>query len=217
MRRLSSWQRFLPALLVIAATSVVIHARNRAERVPHHRDFRLFPMVLGSWAGTDIPLSAEELSVLGTGDFLLRDYQKNRNDVPVNLFLAYYASQRSGDTIHSPRHCLPGSGWTTLKSGQIRMQGTDGSSISVNRYVVGNGADRALVLYWYQSHGHVTSSEYWAKVFLVADAIRMNRTDGALVRVLTSFTNENDEEKAEHRAVEFARQIVPLLDSHIPR
>jgi EpsI family protein len=216
MRRLTSWQRFLPALLVIAATVMAMHARNLAETVPHHRDFRLFPMVLGSWTGTDLPLSAEELSVLGTGDFLLRDY-RDRNDFPVNLFLAYYPSQRSGDTIHSPRNCLPGSGWTSLNSGQIQIQRFDGSYMTVNHYLVGNGADRALVLYWYQAHGRVTSSEYWAKVFLVADAIRMNRTDGALVRVLTSFTNGNDEEKAEHRAAEFARQIVPLLDSHIPR
>jgi EpsI family protein len=215
MRRLTSWQRFLPALLVIAATAIAMHARNLAETVPHHRDFCLFPMVLGSWAGTDIPLSAEELSVLGTGDFLLRDYQQSL--VTVNLFLAYYPSQRSGDTIHSPQHCLPGSGWTALKSGQIQIQRFDGSSMTVNQYVVGNGADRALVLYWYQAHGRVISSEYRAKVFLVAGAIRMNRTDGALVRVLTSITNEEDEEKAEHRAVDFVRQIVPLLDSHIPR
>jgi EpsI family protein len=216
MKGLLPWQRFLPVLLLVSLTALVLQARNYTETILPRREFNLFPMTLGAWKATDIPLSPEELSILGPGDFLLRDYER-KDELPMNLFLAYYRSQRSGDTIHSPRNCLPGSGWATLKLGRIQIQRPDGASMLVNRYVVGNGSDRMLVLYWYQAHRRVTDSEYWAKLFLVEDAIRMNRTDGALVRVTTPFVNENDDVTAEKRAVEFTERILPLLDSYIPQ
>jgi EpsI family protein len=216
MRRLLPWQRFLPVLLLVSLTAVVLQARYYTETILPRREFNLFPMTLGAWGASDIALSPEELSILGPGDFLLRDYQRT-DEFPVNLFFAYYRSQRSGDTIHSPRNCLPGSGWAPLKLGRIQIPRPDRTPMIVNRYIVGKGSDRMLVLYWYQAHGRVTGSEYWAKLFLVEDAIRMNRTDGALVRVTTPFVNENDDASAEKRAVEFTEQILPLLDSYIPQ
>jgi EpsI family protein len=211
------WRHFLPALLLVFLTALALQARNYAEIVTPRRALSLFPTTLGAWtAKADIPLSPEELSILGHGDFLLRDYERPEES-PLNLFLAYYSSQRSGDTIHSPRNCLPGSGWTTLKLGRLQIQRPNGTAMMVNRYVVGNGSDRMLVLYWYQAHGRVTGSEYWAKIFLVEDAIRMNRTDGALVRVAIPFGTVEDEARAEKRAVEFTKGIAPLLDSYIPQ
>jgi len=210
------WRHFLPALLLISLTALVLQARNYAETVTPRRELNLFPATLDAWTAKDIPLSPEELSILGPGDFLLRDYERG-DDSPINLFLAYYSSQRSGDTIHSPRNCLPGSGWTTLKLGSLQIERPSGTAMVVNRYIVGSGSDRMLVFYWYQAHGRVTGSEYWAKIFLVEDAIRMNRTDGALVRVATPFGTGDDEARAEKRAVEFTKRIVPLLDSYIPQ
>ena len=216
MSPLVPWRHFAPAILLLATTAAALHAWDLKETVPQHRHFDSFPVEVGVWAGVNTPLSREELAVLGEGDFLLRDYRDSREE-PINLFLAYYASQRTGDTIHSPRNCLPGSGWTPLTSGRMQIWRTDGHSVSVNRYVVGRGADRMLVLYWYQAHGRIMASEYWAKILMVSDSVRMNRSDGALIRVATPFAAASEEGFAEDRATSFAKQVLPLLDSYIPQ
>jgi len=216
MKLLAPWRNFLPIILVFALTAGLIQARAHREIVPLHGDFSSFPTRINGWVGTDIPMLPEELAALGKGDFLVRDYTRG-TEIPINLFLAYYPSQRSGDTIHSPRNCLPGAGWTPVQAGKIQIPGYEGTSMTVNRYVVGRGSERMLVLYWYQAHGRVTSSEYWAKIFLVTDSLRLNRTDGALVRILTSYDDDEGASKAEARVLQFTGRVLPLLDAHIPR
>src|SRR5262249_2840447 len=120
-------------------------------------------------------------------------------------------------TIHSPKNCLPGAGWTPVQSDRIPLQRADGSRMTVNRYILGNGEHKLLALYWYQAHGRVVASEYDARFFLVADAIRMNRTDGSLVRILTPIASAADSTSAEARAEQFAKSILPDLDQFIPR
>lgn len=211
------WKRFLPVLILIAATAALLQAHERPEIVPPHNALSNFPMQIGSWSGTPLSLSADELAVLGPGEFLLRDYQQPANEPSVNLYIAYFPSQRTGDTIHSPKNCLPGAGWVPDESTRMAIQTAAGGSILVNRYIISKGLTRALVLYWYQAHGRVTPSEYWAKIFLVTDAIRMNRTDGALVRVVTEIPAGESEGVTQTRALSFTHRILPLLDSYIPR
>lgn len=196
-------------------TASFLHSRTRREIVPTRLDLSSFPTRVEDWRGTDIPLLPEERTVLGDGDFLVRDYTRG-TEIPVNLYVAYYPTQRSGDTIHSPRNCLPGAGWSPLQAGKIQIPERDGSAIAVNRYIVGKGPERMFVLYWYQAHGRVTPSEYWAKIFLLKDSMRLNRTDGALVRILSSYDIPG-EASAEARTLEFTKGIVPLLDSYLPR
>ncbi|HTZ75600.1 MAG TPA: EpsI family protein [Candidatus Aquilonibacter sp.] len=212
-----SWKRFVPVLLLIAVTAALLQAHERPEVVPPHKSLTDFPMELSSWSGTALSLSPDELAVLGPGEFLVRDYQRRDTEPPVNLYIAYFPSQRTGDTIHSPKNCLPGAGWTPDEATHLAIAKGDGSSIVVNRYIVSKGLSRALVLYWYQAHGRVTPSEYWAKIFLVTDAIRMNRTDGALVRLVTEIPAGTADAAAQTRTLAFAHQILPLLDSYIPR
>jgi EpsI family protein len=216
MKPFAPWRNFWPIILLMSATAGLLQGRAEHEKEPRRLDFSSFPTRIGGWVGTDIGLLPEELAVLGKGDFLVREYTRG-TELPMNLFLAYYPSQRSGDTIHSPRNCLPGAGWTPLKAGKILIPSSKGSSMTVNRYIVGKGSERMLVLYWYQGQGRVTPSEYWAKIFLVTDSMRLNRTDGALIRVLTSYGAEGDELMAEARAIEFTQKIIPMLDAHIPR
>ena len=211
-----TWKRLLPVLLLIAGTAALLQAHERPEIVPQHKQLSAFPMQINSWSGTPLSLTADELAVLGPGEFLLRDYQRPANEPSVNLYIAYFPSQRTGDTIHSPKNCLPGAGWVPDESTRMAIQ-TAGGSILVNRYIISKGLTRALVLYWYQAHGRVTPSEYWAKIFLVTDAIRMNRTDGALVRVVTDIPPGASDSSAQTRALGFTHQILPLLDSYIPR
>jgi EpsI family protein len=217
MVRLSSWQRFLPVLIILLLTAVVLQARGWIEYVPSHVQLSDFPSRLGSWEGVPRYLTPGEQKVLGPGEFLLRDYFRSSSEPAVNLFIAYYPSQRSGDVIHSPQNCLPGSGWTPMQMERVPLSLPDGGKIIVNRAVIAQGLDRQLVYYWYQAHGRVTPSEYWAKIYLVTDAVRMNRTDGSMVRVVTPIPSDSSETAAENRAMAFINLVLPQLDRFIPR
>lgn len=212
-----SWARFSLLALLLISTLGLLRARDREEVLPNHASLRDFPLSLGDWHGKDLQMSTEVLEVLGPGDFLLRDYFSASHRRATNLFIAFFPSQRKGDTIHSPKNCLPGSGWVPVESTRMWIGGQDGHKIEVNRYLVEKGSDRALVLYWYQAHGRVTPSEYKAKYHLVADAIRMNRSDGALIRISTPLKNDESIPEAETRIIRFAQMVEPLLDSYAPK
>jgi EpsI family protein len=120
--------------------------------------------------------------------------------------------------MHSPLNCLPGAGWSPVSFRRMDIDvpanGSVERRINVNRYVIEKGVDRQLVLYWYQAHGRVVASEYWGKFYLVLDAIRTNRTDGALVRIVAPIRSSEDD--AEAQAVAFAQALFPLLGKYLP-
>jgi len=210
--------RFSLAVIVVALTAILLQARGRTEIVPAHQPLASLPVRLGSWEGRDIPIDKATLDILGPGDFLLRGYSESTGDLPyVDLFLAYFPSQRAGDTIHSPKHCLPGAGWAPEENDRVSIALPGHPPVPANRYVIAKAGDRKLVLYWYWAHDRGVASEYWAKYYLVADAIRMNRSDGALVRITTDMFPGETAEAAERRMAPFTSEIVPLLDHYIPR
>jgi EpsI family protein len=217
MNRLGSWKQFLPVILLLGATCFLLEARGRNEVLPPHQSLSAFPMQIENRQAIDRPLSSGEREVLGPGEFLVRDYVSISGEPLVNLYIAFFPSQRMGDVIHSPKNCLPGSGWAPIEFEHLSVQRSDGSPISINRYIIAKGADRELVFYWYQAHGRVTPSEYWAKIFLVADAIHLNRSDGALVRVVVPITSASNEGVVQATALKFVHQILPMLDTYIPR
>jgi EpsI family protein len=137
---------------------------------------------------------------------------------PIGLYVGYYGSQRQGDTMHSPLNCLPGAGWSPVSfrrmSISVPSSAEASRDITVNRYVIEKGLDRQLVLYWYQGHGRVVASEYLGKIYMVLDAIRTNRTDGAMVRIIAPIVT--DEAHAEAQAVGFAQVLFPLLGRYLP-
>jgi len=156
--------------------------------------------------------------VLGHGDFLLRDYRNQEQPGPAaNLFIAYFPSQRTGDTLHSPQNCLPGAGWTPIEFSRITLAIPGYKPLAANRYVIAKGDSRQFVLYWYWAHDRGVASEYWAKYYLVADSIRMHRSDGALVRITTVIAPGETADAAQQRLLPFTREIVPLLANYIPR
>jgi EpsI family protein len=212
-----SWIRFSLLALLLAATLGLLRAREREEILPSHSSLADFPATLGDWRGSDLEMSAGVRETLGPGEFLFRDYVNMRQRQVANLFVAFFPSQRQGDTIHSPKNCLPGSGWIPTQSSRSWITLQDGRSIEVNKYLVEKGTDRAVVLYWYQSHGRVTPSEYKAKYHLVADSIAMNRSDGAMIRITTFPASGESIPNTEARAVQFAQLAVPLLENYIPR
>jgi EpsI family protein len=209
--------RFIPVALLMGATALFVHGRGTGEQLPPRKDLASFPDQIGEWSGTTLTIRAEVLDVLGPGEYSQRLYRNPNEDRYIDLLLAYVPNQRTGDWLHSPKHCLPGAGWVPVVENRLLLARPGGGQITVNRYVIAKGLDQQLVLYWYQSHGRVVASEYWAKLYLVEDAIRLNRTDGALVRVTTPVSGSESLESGERRAVAFATQLLPILDEYIPR
>jgi EpsI family protein len=209
--------RFVLAAALLAATAIYLQARGRNETpLPPHKDVTDFPPVIGDWRGGEpIPFDADTLKVLGPGRFLERLYE--HPGLPaIDLLLEYFPSQRTGDTMHSPKHCLPGAGWEPTQSSVLWLTGPDGKSEGVNDYVIAKGEEKEVVLYWYQAHGRVVASEYRAKFYLVWDAMRMDRTDGSMIRVITAVAPGETVERARDRAAGFAEEVLPMLGSYIP-
>ena len=161
-----------------------------------------FPETIGAWqrTGVDRILDDETMKVLRASDYLLRDFRKPNGPV-ANLYVGYYASQRTGATYHSPLNCLPGSGWMLSEPGKATVTLPDGTSFVANKYVIQNGEFKSLMVYWYEGRGRSVSSEYWGKVYTVLDSVRMRRSDGGMVRVTVPITNS--EAAAEQSAIEF--------------
>jgi EpsI family protein len=209
---------FVLATGLILLTAILLQARGRNEIISSRLPLSSFPVQLGNWKGKDIALDKETLDVLGPGDFLVRGYRDPDSDLPyVDLFLAYFPSQRTGDTIHSPKHCLPGAGWIPEENDRVTISLPGQSLFPANRYVISKAGTRKLVLYWYWAHDRGVASEYWAKFYLVKDAIRMNRSDGALVRIMVDMFPGETPDAAQQRLRPFTSAVVPLLDDYIPR
>ena len=211
------WLRFFLAAALLVACGIFLEVRSAGEDSRPRLALKNFPIQIQGWEGSTIPIAADVRAVLGPGDFLERLYHHSDGGAPVDLFLAYFPSQRSGDTVHSPKNCLPGGGWTPIAASHMSMKAPDGKPFTVNRYLIAKGLDRMLVLYWFEEQGRPVASEYWAKAYLVADAIRENRTDGALIRVATPLAPEESPTSGEKRAVRFAENVLPLLPAYIPR
>jgi EpsI family protein len=209
--------RFLLVVFLIGGTGLFLRARSGAEDIPDRQPFPAFPNQIDGWTGKDIKLLPDTLRVLGSGEFLHRVYFRSANEPYIDLFLAYFPTQRTGSTWHSPQNCLPGAGWVPTEGSRIQVQAGNGHQVTVNRYIIAKGLERQLVHYWYQAHGRVVASEYWAKFYLVADAVRLNRSDGALVRVVTPVSAGEDLQAADRRLTQFSQAVLGRLDPYIPR
>ena len=210
--------RFWIVAVIMLATALVLQAHSRNEFFPPRESLRSLPPQIDGWTGTDSVLDQDTLDILGPGEFLVRDYENaSQPQAWVNLYIAYFPTQKAGDTIHSPNHCLPGAGWVPTSREVVQIARPDGSSFPVNRYVVSKSGDRELVLYWFQAHGRAVASEYWAKYYLVSDSVRMNRSDGGLVRLLTPMLDGESPDAAQARMMKLGSQFLPLLDNYIPR
>ena len=182
------------------------------QRLPEHlqRPLATVDRTLGAWDGRDNPaLPAAELAALGTSSYLARTYQNDRK--ALDLFVAFYPLQRAGESMHSPKNCLPGSGWEVWRHGTITVP-IDGRPVTINRYGVENGPKRMIVLYWYQTSDRIVADEYYAKAYLIWDALRHGRTSGSIVRIALP-----DEPWALDAGVEFSSRLIPLIQACLPR
>lgn len=213
--------KFARMLPLVASTSVlcigaliVFSISGRSEIIPERVRFVAFPMHLADWQGHLSSLDASTEQFLKVDDYVLADYNRVGGR-PVNLYVAYYASQRTNESPHSPIVCLPGGGWSITLLQRKAFEGSAGA-FPYNRVVIQNGAKRDLVYYWFEERGRAVADEYLAKWYLLKDSIVKNRTDGALIRLVTPIGSEESEAQADNRIQSFMRIALPRLASFLP-
>jgi EpsI family protein len=162
---------------------------------------RIAPEVAGWTAVRDQTLPASTLHALDATSYLSRGYRKDSKEL--DLFIAFYAQQRAGESMHSPKHCLPGAGWEIWKHDSALVS-TNGRQYEVNKYSIQNSGTRMLMLYWYQSKSRIIDSEYLGKILLAQDTILTGRTAGSIVRIMLP-----DLPSAGAEGVAFAAGLIP--------
>jgi EpsI family protein len=211
--------RVIIVIACLLLSAGLVARSDRFEQPPNRESFATFPSVVGTWRGGPAEkLPDRVLEVLGVDDYVTRVYYTPEH-VGVGLYIGYWESQRTGDTIHSPLNCLPGAGWEPTSQTKIQIPDSrhPGEMLTVNRLIVEKGLERQLVLYWYQSHGRIVASEYSSKFYLVADAVRLNRTDGAIVRVIAEADGPGDSGgRGEATARRFIADLLPVLSPFLP-
>jgi len=208
--------RAKPAMAVtvlLAAEIVLFYALPTKEHIPSPPPLEVFATNFGPWTMTrEYPLAPDAEALLKADDTLTRDYRGPAN---VELFVAFFKSQRAGVTPHSPKLCLPANGWAEESSRivSISVPG-EPAPIPVNRYIVEKDEQRKLVLYWFQNWRRATADEYLSKLYLIYDSIRYRRSDEALIRVVTAFNGDADA-AAEQHAIQFLQDIYQPLKQQI--
>lgn len=201
---------------VLVAQAVVFYTLSHGEAVLATQPLSAFPRQIGSWQMVSEGVVEPEIrAVINADDYLTRDYASHSSRLPANLFIEYFQTQRTGRTPHTPKNCLPGTGWVAASAAIVPLTVPgEPQPVPVNRYVVAKGENKSLVMYWYQSHGRVVASEYKAKMYTVADALRFNRTDTAMVRVVVPI--DGSEEEASAAAVSFIKAFFGQLRAFLP-
>jgi exosortase D (VPLPA-CTERM-specific) len=218
VRRRTLPRSFIAACgMLLAFVALALLIPRPIEIFPARASLIEFPMKLGVWSGRRDSLEGIYVDELKFDDYLLANYDEGSGR-PVNLYIAYYNSQRKGEAVHSPRSCLPGGGWQLRDFGQRRLDNVmvDGRPLRVNRTLIELGDQRQLVYYWFQQRGRVITNEFAVKWYLFWDALTRHRTDGALVRLIVALPTTSNEAAAEARLVDLAGRIAPTLTRYVP-
>ena len=210
--------------VVVAVTMLLmtwgsIQLLSHGEPTLSKKPFSQFPLAINDkWRGKELGMEQSVLDILKLSDYMMRVYLPPQGAqvpaTPLWLYVGYYQSQRTGSTYHSPKNCLPGSGWQFVETDQVVVPVADAQSIQINKVLIQKGLDKQLILYWYQDRGRVIASEYWAKGYMIWDAMTQNRTDGSLVRISVPVTTTTED--AYQYSLGFLRDVWPLLLDYMP-
>ncbi len=203
--------------LLLVGQAAAYHKFTRNEKVAAAPPLVGLAERLGNWVkGQEGYVDQATQEVLQADDTLNRTYFNPQNGYTANLFVAAFRSQRHGAAPHSPKNCLPGSGWTPLLNDRVNVELPGRGPIEVNRYIIQRAESKSLVLYWYQSRDRAVASEYHAKLYTMLDAVKDNRTDTALVRVIIGLPLDASTEKAQAAAEDFVRSFYAPLRQFLP-
>jgi EpsI family protein len=209
-------KRTIIACALMLSTAVLLKFVHSNEGVHPNKPLSTFPKQIGEWKGKEQRFESKVYEVLGVDDSYLATYSAPDGQ-QVQLYVGFYQSQREGGIIHSPKNCMPGSGWNITNSSieKLEVHRTQYKNIKAIKFKLKNGIHEQLALYWYQSRGRIISSEYMQKFYLVFDSITRRRTDGSFVRLIAPIHNGN-EERASEALKSFAGKIFPILVEYLP-
>ena len=213
---------FAVAVAMLLCTWGSLQVLSHGEPLISKKPFSEFPLTINSrWQGKELGMDREVLDVLKLTDYMMRAYTPVRAaqldsgfKLPVYLYVGYYQSQRTGATYHSPKNCLPGAGWQFVEAEPAVVTGPHGAQVEINKVLIQKGLDKQVILYWYQDRGRVMASEYWAKAYLIWDAMTLHRTDGSLVRI--SLPVGASVEDSYRQGFAFLEDSWPILQEYLP-
>ena len=207
------------AAALLATSAVLGSLQDREEFVPDIPALSTFPLVIDEWRGDEQAMEQVYLNQLKLDDYLMAYYSRPTELSGVELYIAYYASQRKGSSVHSPKACLPGGGWEIVDFDKVRVAGVgpDAEARDVNRAVIKLGDQRQLVYYWFQQRDRILTNEYLVKWYIFWDALTRNRTDGSLIRLVTPVPEAEDIATADFRMQQFLQDADPALSYFLPR
>jgi len=208
--------RFAILFALLLAGGLAVNAwEYLGEARVERKELKDFPRQIGDWqqSGGDEKFDKQTLAVLRASDYLLRNYRGADGRV-VNFYVGYYASQRDGATYHSPLNCLPGAGWVMSDPVKMTITPKGKEPFVANRYLIQNGSHKELLIYWYQGRGRAVASEYWGKIYTIVDSVRLRRSDGAMIRIMTPV--ESSEAAALQAAMDLAANSSTILPEFIP-
>ena len=212
-----------PATLAAFAITILMASifgsgiiESRPEIIPDHPSFATFPANIAGWHATEQGLSPDILDSLQLTDYWLADYSKKDIPSPINLYIAYYATQHLGSSTHSPSHCIPGGGWQVENKSLLTITLKDGTPITVTRMLIRRGDAAQLVYFWFDERGRTMTETSYAKWYLFTDAITMGRSDGALIRLVTPIDTTENIAVADQRLQDFMEATHPIFSLFIP-
>ncbi len=208
--------KFAASLVILCLAGIVtFFISSRAEVIPDRSRFATFPTRIGHWQGQTSLLDPQvERGLVGLDDYILSDYKESDGKI-INLYVGYYASQRKDGQPHSPSDCIPASGWRITKLEPISYR-ENGAELPLNRAVIEKNSTEQLVYYWFDERGRKIANEHLARWYLHLDTIFMNRTDGALVRLVTQIQRDETERDADERLRAFIGDALPILSEYLP-
>jgi len=203
------------SLAILLSALLILQLRSTGEAVPIRKSLDSFPATVGEWQGRRGTIfGADILDKLKLKDYVMRDYGDGAGR-GLNLYIGYWDTQRKGAVIHSPKNCLPGVGWEPIEASFLTITlPASHPPITVNRYLIQKDRDQLLVFYWYQSQGQVIAGEVAARIAMVKSALVRNRTDGAIVRVMSpTYGSVRD---TSERLVTYVQAMYPILGDYLP-
>jgi EpsI family protein len=211
-----SYKRILIASIIMILTMIFVKYISHSEDIKLTKPFSTFPKSISEWTGKEERFDQAVYDMLGVDDSYLANYY-NHEGSNVQLYIGYYESQKEGQQIHSPKNCMPGSGWNITETSleDVTLKGDASKKIKVIKLLLEKDTQKQVVLYWYQSNGRFISSEYAQRIYMVVDSITKHRTDGSFVRLISPVIN-NDEEAAIKHLKDFAADLIPILKEYIP-
>jgi EpsI family protein len=205
------------AVLFTAGLFINFFEQTGEAKLPR-KNLGEFPAQLGEWrqSGADERFSTETESVLRADDYVMRNYAMTgaNGGRRANLYIGYYLSQKTGATYHSPLNCLPGSGWTMSQPQKIDIKSPGGKTFQANAYIIESDKYKEVLIYWYQGRGRAVADEFHDKIFTIWDSLLRRRSDGSMVRVMTSVGDS--QEKAINAALDLAGRSADNISEFVP-